>query len=59
MHWRLDNSLATTQNSTATVCLFLERGLPFHNNPPVTLQSSHAVPVLQENPALFQKQIPF
>jgi len=55
----LENSLATTQNSTARVCLFPERGLPFHNNPPVTLQSSPAIPVLHENPAPFPKQIPF
>ena len=34
-------------------CLFHERGLPFHNNPPVTLQSSPATPVFNENPAPF------
>lgn len=32
-------SETTTQNSPVKFCLFPERGLPFHHNPPVTLQS--------------------
>ena len=50
-HRILESSLATKQNSLAKFCLFLERALPFHNNPPVTLQYSPATPILNENPA--------
>lgn len=40
-HRRLENSLATTQNSPTKFCMFAERALPFHNNnnPPVPLNS--------------------
>ena len=48
-HWRSDNSLATTQYSQAKFCLFPERALPFHDNPPVTSQSYSATPLLNEN----------
>ena len=41
-----------TQNSPAKLCLFPERALPFHNNPPVSLQYSPATPILNENPDL-------
>ena len=47
---RLENSAATTQYSPAKFCLFRDRALPFHNNPPVTLQYSAATPILNENP---------
>ena len=51
-HRRSENSLATTQNSLAKSCLFPERALLFHNNPPVTLQYSPATPIiLNENSA--------
>lgn len=49
-HRRLENSAATTQYSPAKFCLFWDRALPFHNNPPVTLQYSAATPILNENP---------
>ena len=44
-HWRTGNYPATTQNSAAKFRLFLERTLPFHNNPPVTLLYSPATPI--------------
>ena len=47
---RLENSVATTQNSPSKFCLFPERALPFSNNPPITLQYSLATPILNENP---------
>ena len=49
-HRRFENSAATTQYSPAKFCLFRDRALPFHNNPPVTLQYSAATPILNENP---------
>ena len=49
-HLRLENSQATTQNSQVKFCLFPVRALPFHNNPPVTLQYSPDTPILNENP---------
>ena len=52
-HQRSENSPATTQNLLAKFCLFLERGLSFHNNPPVTLQYSPATPILNENPVIY------
>ena len=51
-HWRSENSLATTQNSLAKVCLFPDRALPFHNSPPVTFQYSPVSPILNETPDL-------
>ena len=39
-----------SENSPAKFCLFPERALPFHNNPPVTLQYSPATPILNEHP---------
>ena len=50
-HPRSENFPATTQNSQAKFCLFPERALPFHYNPPVTLQYSPATPIHIENPA--------
>ena len=55
-HRRLENSPATTQNSPAKFCLFPERALPFHNNPPVTLPYSPATPILNENLVLSSKE---
>ena len=52
-HWRLENSLATTQNSPAKFCLFPERAMPFHYKTPVTLQYSHATLILNENHECF------
>ena len=49
-HRRFENSAATTQYSPAKFCLFRDRALPFHNNPPVTLQYSAATPIPNENP---------
>ena len=49
-HRRLEKSLASKQNSLAKFCLFPERALPLHNNPP--LQYSPATPILNENPAI-------
>ena len=46
---RSENSPATTQISPAKFCLFPERALPFHNNPPLTLQYSPVIPILNEN----------
>ena len=48
--------MATTQNSPTKFCLFPERDLPFHNNPPVTLQYSPATPILNENPVLSKRR---
>ena len=45
------NSSATTQNSPAKFCLFPDRALPFHNNPPVTFQYSPVSPILNETAA--------
>ena len=56
---RSENSLATTQNSPAKFYLFPERALPFHNNPPVTLQYSPATPILNENPGFFRNNTPY
>ena len=46
---RSENSPATTHNSLAKFCLLPERALPFHNNPPVTLQYSPATRILNGN----------
>ena len=48
--------MAPTQNSPTKFCLFPERDLPFHNNPPVTLQYSPATPILNENPVLSKRR---
>ena len=48
-HLRLQNSSATTQNSRAKFCLCPERALPFHDNPPVTLQYSPATQIRNGN----------
>ena len=51
-HRRSENSSATTQNSPAKFCLFPDRALPFHDNPPFTLQYSPVSPILNETPVL-------
>ena len=50
---RSKNSSATTQNSVAKFCLFPDRTLPFHDDPPVTLQYSPVSPILNETPVSF------
>ena len=48
-HRRLENSPPTTQNLPAKFCLCPERALPFHDNPPFTLQYSPATRILNRN----------
>ena len=53
-HWRSENYPAAAQNSLAKFCLFPEKGLAFHNNPPVTLLCSPVPPFLNENPRIVE-----
>ena len=51
-HCRSKNSPVTTQTSPAKFCLFPDRALPFHNNPPVIFQYSPVSPTLNETPGI-------
>ena len=56
-HQRSQNSPLTTQNSLAKFCLFPDRALPVHINPPVTFQYSPISPILNETPGFLTEWV--